>query len=220
MKRHFLLVAFRLTLAGTIAFTGCQNKEQAQNNSTAQTQTPAPSQQTTASPSPDSVAPTTVAAPATTPAATPASGQKFGYINSGDLLKIMPETKRAEANLEAYVKNLEKQFGGLQSEYQAKVTEFQSQEKTMVDAVKETRIRAIQELEQRLQQSQVSGQQQVAAKRESLFKPILEKAEKAVKDVGKENGYDYIFDTNTGSFVYARESHNIMPLVKAKLGIK
>jgi outer membrane protein len=90
----------------------------------------------------------------------------------------------------------------------------------MVDAVKETRIRGLQDLEQRMQQSQVSGQQQVAAKRESLFKPILDKAETAVKAVGKENGYDYIFDASTGSFIYAKDSHNILPLVKAKLGIK
>jgi outer membrane protein len=223
MKRHFLVLALSVTFAGSGFFAGCQQKQQAENKTAATT--PADSLNSTTAATPDSLATTTAATtPATTtpaPAATaPATGQKFGYINSAELLKIMPETKRAEANLEAFVKNLEKQFGGLQTEYQTKITEFQSQEKTMVDAVKESRIRAIQELEQRMQQSQASGQQQVAQKREQLFKPILDKAEKAIKDVGKENGYDYIFDTNTGSFVYAKESHNVLSLVKTKLGIR
>ena len=97
---------------------------------------------------------------------------------------------------------------------------YQSQENTMVDAVKQSRIKAITDLEQRMQQSQMAGQQQIAAKREALFKPILDKAEQAIKAVGKEHQYDYIFDTSTGSFIYADESHNVMPLVKAKLGVK
>jgi outer membrane protein len=224
MKRHFFILALSFTVGGTTFFTGCQQKKPAEN--TAATNAPASTttNDSSATPATDTLAANTsspATAPATTPAAsTAAPSQKFGYINSADLLKVMPETKRAEANLEAFVKNLEKQFGGLQTEYQTKITEFQSQEKTMVDAVKESRIKAIQELEQRMQQSQASGQQQVAAKREQLFKPILDKAEKAIKDVGKENGYDYIFDTNTGSFVYAKESHNVMALVKSKLGIK
>jgi len=224
MKRHFLVLALSLSVAGTGFFTGCQQKKQAENSTAATPAGDSVSTQT-ATPAADSMtvtntAATTTAEPAAAPTPASATGQKFGYINSAELLKQMPETKRAEANLEAFVKNLEKQFGGLQTEYQTKITEFQSQEKTMVDAVKESRIRAIQELEQRMQQSQASGQQQVAAKREQLFKPILDKAEKAIKDVGKENGYDYIFDTNTGSFVYAKESHNVMALVKKKLGIK
>ena len=223
MKRHFFILALSLTVGGTTFFTGCQQKKPADTTTAAKTPAGTAIGDSTNTLSSDSLAVTTsqaTAAPATTPAAANASGQKFGYINSAELLKIMPETKRAEANLEAFVKNLEKQFGGLQTEYQTKITEFQSQEKTMVDAVKESRIKAIQELEQRMQQSQASGQQQLAAKREQLFKPILDKAEKAIKDVGKENGYDYIFDTNTGSFVYAKESHNVLALVKSKLGIK
>ncbi|GEO06745.1 hypothetical protein AAE02nite_44090 [Adhaeribacter aerolatus] len=217
MKRPFLVLALSLSVAGTSFMAGCQQKAGNAGKNTSQSTATSPDSSAVAS-SDTSV--TSTAATTSTPTTATAPSQKFGYINSAELLKIMPETKRAEANLEAFVKNLEKQFGGLQSEYQTKVTEFQAQEKTMVDAVKETRIRAIQDLEQRLQQSQVSGQQQVAKKREDLFKPILDKAEKAVKDVGKENGYDYIFDTNTGSFIYAKESHNILPLVKTKLGIK
>lgn len=160
----------------------------------------------------------TTASTANSPA--PAGGQKFGYINSGELLKLMPETKKAEANLQAYVKTLENQFGALQTSYQKQITDFQAQEKTMVDAIKQTKIKAIQDLEQQLQQSQGAGQQKIAARREQLFKPILDKAEKAVKDVGRENGYDYIFDASTGSFIYAKDSHDVMPLVKTKLGIK
>ncbi|PSR52142.1 hypothetical protein AHMF7605_00690 [Adhaeribacter arboris] len=215
MKKSFYLLVISACFSGNLFLSGCQQNAKVKEKSPAGTPAATDKPQVNL-PASDSV---TLQTQASVPAATQ-NQQKLGYINSADLLKVMPETKKAEASLQAYVNGLEKQFGGLQSSYQKQVTDFQAQEKTMVDAVKQTKIKAIQDLEQQLQQSQASGQQKVAAKREELFKPILDKAEKAVKDVGKENGYDYIFDASTGSFIYAKDSHNIMPLVKAKLNIK
>lgn len=215
MKKSIYLFVASVFLGGTLALSGCQQNAKVKEKSP--TTTPAATDKAAVTlPSSDSATLKTVGT-TVTPAGT---GQKFGYVNSAELLKLMPETKKAEASLQAYVGGLEKQFGGLQTNYQKQITEFQAQEKTMVDAIKQTKIKAIQDLEQQMQQSQASGQQKVAAKREELFKPILDKAEKAVKDVGKENGYDYIFDASTGSFIYAKDSHDIMPLVKTKLGIK
>jgi outer membrane protein len=216
MKNSIYLFVVSVFFGGTLITSGCQQNAKVKENSPATNPTVTDKPAINLS-SEDS---TTLKTQGSTAATSTSSGQKFGYINSADLLKQMPETKKAEASLQAYVSGLEKQFGGLQTSYQKQITEFQAQEKTMVDAIKQTKIKAIQDLEQQMQQSQASGQQKVAAKREELFKPILDKAEKAVKDVGKENGYDYIFDASTGSFIYAKDSHDIMPLVKTKLGIK
>ena len=216
MKKLILLAAFPFALT---LFSACDNKTKTVEKTPAKTE----ATDTTASIAPDTTAlvqPDTMVTTETTVASEAASGQKLGYINSADLIEIMPETKRAEASLKAYVKTLEKDLGNLQSDYQKKVTEYQSQERSMADVVKQTKIQAIQELELKMQESQMAGQQKVAEKRAELFKPILDKAEKAVKAVGKENGYDYIFDTNSGAFIYSKESHDVTPLVKKKLGLK
>jgi len=58
-------------------------------------------------------------------------------------------------------------------------------------------------------------------KESQLLQPIIEKADKAIKEVGKENGYTYIFDLSRGSVVYFSEvSEDVLPLVKKKLGIQ
>jgi outer membrane protein len=105
-------------------------------------------------------------------------------------------------------------------EYQKKAQEFQAQEKTMTEAVKEVKIKEIQQLEERIQSTQSSGQEKVAKKKEDLYSPILDKADKAIKEVAKANNYDYIFDASAGTLLFAKESDNILNLVKAKLGIK
>jgi len=221
MKKQVFLLGLSLCL-GSVGFVGCKEKTPTETSNAANTTTPVAANEATTAPEAITKADTTTAQPLAVPE-TPANtnkGQKFGYINSAELLKIMPEAKKADASLNTYVRGLENQFGSLQKDYQQQITDYQAQEKTMVDAVRQTKIKAITDLEQKMQQSQVTAQQQIAQKRETLFKPILDKAERAIKTVGKENNYDYIFDTSSGSFIYANEGHNVMPLVKAKLNIK
>lgn len=145
---------------------------------------------------------------------------KFGYINSDELLSIMPEVKRADSSLQLFAKSYQDQLEQMGKEYQKKVQDFQAQEKAMTEAVKEVKVKEIQQLEERIQSTQQSAQEKVAKKKEELYSPILEKADKAIKEVAKTNNYDYVFDASRGNILYAKESDNILPLVKTKLGIK
>ena len=52
------------------------------------------------------------------------------------------------------------------------------------------------------------------------FKPIIDRAKKAISDVAAEGGYTYILDSGTAAVLYSQDSDDIMPLVKKKLGLK
>ena len=77
-------------------------------------------------------------------------------------------------------------------------------------------------MNRRIQEFQGSAQTQLQDKQVELFQPVYAKVDKAIKDVGKENGFTYVFDVAKGALVYFDEtkSTNLMPLVKAKLGLK
>ncbi len=60
---------------------------------------------------------------------------------------------------------------------------------------------------------------QLAKKREELFKPIFDRFNKAMSDVAKEKGFMLVFDTNTQVVLYADESLDVTKDVKTKLGI-
>jgi len=145
---------------------------------------------------------------------------KLGYINSNQLLEMMPDAKKADSNLKAYAKSYQDQMETMGKEYQKKVQEFQAQEKTMTEAMKEVKYKEIQQLAERMQSTEQSAQEKIASKKQELFAPILDKAEKAIKDVAKTNNFDYVFDTSMGNVLYFKESDDILPLVKTKLGIK
>jgi outer membrane protein len=133
---------------------------------------------------------------------------------------IMPETATADAAIQEYNQMLESQLQAMYGEYQTKAGEFQANESLMTDIVKEAKIKEIQDLELRIQQFQQSSQESIQQKRNEVLSPLLEKAQNAINEVAVDNGYTYIFDISLGTIVYGQESKDIMPLVKAKLGIQ
>lgn len=150
---------------------------------------------------------------------TKAQSLKIGHINSQELLSLMPEVKKADADLKTYAKSFEDQLETMSKEYQKKMGDYQAQEKTMTDAVKEVKQKEITDLGARIESTQKSAEEKVVSKKQELFKPILDKAEKAIKDVAKEKAIDYVFDVSTGSVLVTRDADNMLPAVKTKLGI-
>ena len=144
---------------------------------------------------------------------------KFGYIDSQELLMLMPERKTAETEVASFAKSLEAQLGSMTAEYQESVQEYQANEATYTDLVKQDKVAEITGLEQRIQSFQQNAQQSLQTKEQELLEPILSKARKAIEDVANEGGFTYIFDRSSGNILFAKESENVIALVKKKLGL-
>jgi len=144
---------------------------------------------------------------------------KFGYIDSQELLMLMPERNAAETEVQDFAKSLEAQLASMTAEYQQRVQDYQTNESTYTDLVKQDKIAEITSLEQRIQTFGENAQQSLQSKEQELLEPILSKARKAIEDVAAEGSFTYIFDKSAGSILYAKESENILHLVKKKLGL-
>jgi len=145
---------------------------------------------------------------------------KLGHIDRQRLLLTLPERKGAEEKMQAFAKVLDERLKAMGAEYQAKVADAQARAETMTQTEREMIVREINELEQRIQAAQEKAQEDLAKQEEELLKPMIEKTNKAVKDVADENGFTYILDVSTGMVLYFDKGEDIMPLVKAKLGIQ
>ena len=144
---------------------------------------------------------------------------KFGYIDSQELLLLMPERKSAETEVQNFAKSLEAQLASMTAEYQESVQEYQINETTYTDLVKQDKVAEITGLEKRIQTFQQNAQQSLQTKEQELLEPILSKARKAIEDVATEGDFTYIFDKSVGSILYAKESENVLTLVKNKLNL-
>jgi outer membrane protein len=153
-------------------------------------------------------------------ASTFAQTLKFGHIDSGALIQMMPQTKQADSTLKRFGESLDSQLKGMTAEYQSKLQNYQSKVDSLPDAIRATKEKELSDLGQRIQDFQQTAQESIQKKKEEIYGPILKRAEDAIKEIAKEKSYSYIFDTSLGSVIYAQDSDNIMALVKTKLGIK
>ncbi len=146
---------------------------------------------------------------------------KLGHVNSQELIAAMPESDSAQAQLRKHTQQLETQLEKMQVELNNKYENYINEAEEMSDLIRQTRETELQEMQQRIQQFQMTAEQDLQNTRTKLFRPIFDKANKAIAEVAKENNFMYIFDSGSGALVYqSPESEDIMPLVKAKLGIE
>ena len=150
-----------------------------------------------------------------------AQAPKFGHIDLQALYQVMPERTAGEKKLQAFQKELEDAYGIMQKEAQTKYADYIAKRDSMTETVRKMKDEELNAMSERIQTYNQSAQQQIQEKQAEIFKPMLEKADKAVKDVGAEKGLIYVFDMSSRVILYnSKESLDILPAVKLKLGIQ
>ena len=138
---------------------------------------------------------------------------KIAHVNTADVLDAMPDKAKAEKDLEKYYGELQNQLQAMAKEYQTKMQDYEANQATMSNLVKQSKEKEIVDLQTRIQQFQASAEQEFETKRAELLAPILDKI--------KEKGYTYVLDLATGATVYVgTDAIDCTKDVKAKLGIK
>lgn len=145
---------------------------------------------------------------------------KLGHINSNDLMQIMPGRDSAQTVLQAEVQELETTLKSMQGEMEKRYNEYMEGQSGWTELIRNTKQREIQDMGARIQEFQENAQKQLQEREQTLLKPIIDRAKKAIEDVAREGGYTYILDAGTAAVLYSQDSDDIMPMVKKKLGLK
>jgi len=147
--------------------------------------------------------------------------QKFGYINSQELVSQLPEVKEAEAKIETLKKQLQKKGEEMLATLQTKYNTLQKKQTDGLLSPKEIEIEAanLKQEEAKLGAFDQTSQQKIYEKSEELLTPIQARITNAIKEVATDNGYTYIFDISLGLVLYADPGTDVSALVKTKLGI-
>ncbi len=149
------------------------------------------------------------------------SKAKFGHIDSNSLLALMPERETAKKAIEDHAKQLEEQLQTMQLELETKYADYVEKQAELSELIKKSKEQELADLQKRMQDFQATAQQDLQSKEMELLQPIIDKARKAIEDVSKEKGYTYVFDTGVGALIYwPKDSDDLLPLVKKKLGIE
>ena len=134
--------------------------------------------------------------------------QKFGRINTQEIITNMNEFKDAQTQIQDFAKDLDAQLETIQVEFNNKLQEYQKAEGTMTEAVMQLKQKELTDLQTRYEQFQQVAAQDIQKKQMELLEPIRKKAVDAINEVAKAGGY--IVSATT----------DISGEVKAKLGVQ
>lgn len=151
-----------------------------------------------------------------------AFAQKFGHVNSQEIIQAMPEFTKARTDIEELAKQYDADLKSMQEEIQKKAEALEKEQATLPANIKQRREQELQEMYQKYQQSAQDNQQALGKEQQEKMQAITTKVLDAIKSVGQTDGYVYIMDIAGGGIPYISTtlSTDVTAKVKAKLGLK
>ena len=148
--------------------------------------------------------------------------QKFGHIKTQEILVAMPDYIKAQTDIQTMQKQYEDEMKRAQEEFNKKFTAYQEEQANLPKNIQERRQKELQELSQKGMQMQQDAQQELERSWMTMLEPIAKKIDDAIKAVGQDGGYVYIFDLNATQIPFVNEtlSTDVTSAVKAKLVIQ
>lgn len=141
---------------------------------------------------------------------------KTGYVSIDEVVQLMPDYKKATAEMAQFDSALQINYGETLKELNRQDSLFKVDSVKMTMATKTAKKEQMKKLLVELQGYEQNYQQQMQQKQEELMAPVAQKANQLIADVAKANGYSYVFRKE--ALVVSPEGDDILPLIKKKLG--
>jgi len=147
-----------------------------------------------------------------------ALAQKYGHVNTTEVMQTMPGIDSIQIKLMEFHKEVQTLYENMMNEFETKKDKFDREAGTMSAAVRKLREDELIALQNRIQEFQYNVQEDYEEQQRLLIAPFEEKIQNAINEVAKDHKYNYIFDTRI--LLYYEGGDDVTPLVKKKLGIK
>lgn len=147
--------------------------------------------------------------------------QKFGHIKRQEIVNVMPEYTKAQTDIKTMEKQYQDEIQRAVDDLNKKYAAFQEEQANLPQNIKDRRMKELQELNEKGMQYQQDAQQQLSQAWMEMLQPIIKKVDDAIKAVGQEGGYVYIFDLDSTDIPFVNEtlSTDVSAAVKSKLGL-
>ena len=153
-----------------------------------------------------------------------AKDQSIAYIDMQYILKNLPQYEQANEQLTMLSKRWQKEIDAMQQEIRVLVSNYQTEQIFLSDAMKRQREEEIVKKEQELLElkRKYFGQDgELYKKREALIKPMQEEIYNAIQELASEKKIDLVKDRSADpSLIYMSSKLDVSDQVLIKLGAK
>lgn len=148
--------------------------------------------------------------------------QKIAYVDSQYILDNIPEFTEAQAQLDEFSSQWQKEIEAKFAEVDKMYKDYQTQSVLLPDDLKKKKEQEIVDKEKEaknLQRTRFGKDGDLFKKRQELVKPIQEKIYNAIQDIANSNNFAIVFDKGGSlSMMYANPKYDISDEVLDNLG--
>ncbi|CCZ44390.1 outer membrane protein [Bacteroides sp. CAG:545] len=148
-----------------------------------------------------------------------AQNLKFAHVNFNELVMLQPAADSARAQLAASQQDAQDTFKSMQDELQAKYSQYQQKANTWTPAIRESKEKELQDIQNRIEEFNQSIQQELQQQQSQLMAPIQQKAVEVVHKLAKEGGFIYVFEEGSLLYVDKAQSVDLTPAARKALNI-
>ncbi len=152
-----------------------------------------------------------------------AAQQKLAYIDSEEILRLLPEYQTARDQVDRLANQWQAELDGMAEEIEALEREFEARELLYTPEDRERKQTEISTRRTEMGQFRrrhFGPDGELFRQEQQAMRPIQERVLDAVEVIAEEGDYDFIFD-RTGDliFLYAKDAHNVTDLVLDELDV-
>ena len=145
---------------------------------------------------------------------------KIGYLNADKILTELDEVRQVQIQLEKEQRKIESDYMNLEMELDSLFRSYEQQKMLMSEERRSKLEKTLTDKQaelQRFQVEKVGPQGEIYKIHDQLMAPVYAKIDEAIQKVGKQEGYDYIFNVVSGGIVYALPQYDLTDLVVKEL---
>lgn len=144
---------------------------------------------------------------------------KIAHIATQELIEEMPSYKSAMTQLEKLQRTYDTEIRELVTEAQNTMQRYEAEAQSKTDEENSKRANELQQTQRSIGEYRENAMQELQQKEVELLRPIMEKARTTIQQVARDQGFEYVLDSTTGTGVIMADGYDLMDDVKAELGI-
>ena len=149
------------------------------------------------------------------------SQQKIGYIDSKVILDNLQDAKDAQTNLDNLVLKWKGELQGLNDSLAFLKDDYEKKKLILTEKVRQQKEEEIKTMEKRISDFRLlkfGENGKYFQKQNELMKPVQDRMFKAIQDVAKEGGYDFVIDRSSQLLLlYMNDKYDLTQKVIRKL---
>ena len=147
--------------------------------------------------------------------------QKIGYVDSKIIIDGLQDAKDAQTNLDNQVNKWKGELQVLNDSLAMMKDDFEKKKLILTEKVRQQKEEEISNMEKRINEFRLQkfGENgEYFQKQNELMKPVQDRVFKAIQDVAKEGGYDFVFDRSSQiMLLYMNDKYDLTQKVIRKL---